>query len=444
MRAAICLVFSLGWGVSVAVAADLPPEIAQAFTELSERVHRLEARNTELENALNSDRLSQSEPELATRIKALESDAGRLQPAARLAETLDGISVGGGFSMVAQHAGRAAMGESKNALSWRGDVEILLPGGEMGDLRGQFFAHLRVGQGTGVITPGASPANATAFDLGGSAANAHAILAQAWYQLDIPTGQDAHAEITVGKIDPYGFFDGNDAADDETARFMNLNFVHNPLLDAGGGGVFDDYGFTPGMRLAWNDESGAWGLSWGVFATGEGAGFSHGFQKPFQIMQLETEQRLWRGLLGHTRFYVWDTQRGTRHDDTEERQSGFGVSIDQRLGDGITLWGRYGHTLHGTPRFDRALTAGVALSGSYWNRAADSLGLAFGHKTATHAYQASQGKPTDGEQTLELYYNWQAMPSLVITPDLQLIRSPGASRANADERLIGVRATLSF
>lgn len=439
------LALCLAWGSSAA--ADLPPEVTQALQALTDRVNKLEARNAELETALASDRLSQVEPELATRIKAVEGDVGRLKPAARLAETLDGVSVGGGLSMVAQHASRAAAGESKHALSWRGDVEISLPGGEIGDMSGQFFAHLRVGQGTGVASAGGAPANATAFDLGGTGANAHAILAQAWYQLNVPTGDDTRAEITFGKIDPYGFFDGNAAADDETGKFLNLNFVHNPLLDAGGGAQFDDYGFTPGMRLAWISEADApltWGISYGLFATGDGAAFSNSLRNPFHIVQLEATRKFFGGLEGHYRFYAWNTQRGARHDGSDEVQRGWGLSIDQRIGDGMTLWGRYGHAAQGAPLFGRALTLGAEFSGSYWHRAADSLGLAIGHKTAANDYRASLANPASQEQTLELYYNWQATPSLVISPDFQLVRTPGANRDNASERIVGVRASLSF
>ena len=46
---------------------------------LAERVERLEAQNTQLRSALDSDRISENEPELATRLKAVEVQQQALQ-----------------------------------------------------------------------------------------------------------------------------------------------------------------------------------------------------------------------------------------------------------------------------------------------------------------------------------------------------------------------------
>lgn len=470
-------------GSATAGAAGLPVELAQALQRMQDRLARLEARNAELERqlaaqpaaaletrvkqlesanarletSLASDRLSQDEPELATRLKAMEADMGRLGPAGRLAEAVEGISAGGALTLVAQRAGKldpAATGD-KSQLSWRGDVEVGMPGGEVGNAEGQFFFHLRLGQGGGVEQAGGSPVNATAFDAAHpDPSNVHAVLAQAWYQLNVPlplggfkdTSRE-HLEATFGKMDPYGFFDGNDASDDETAQYLNLNFVHNPLLDAGGGAVFDAYGFTPGMRLAYVNETDApltWGVSYGLFATGGGSTFVDSFEKPLHILQLERTRKLFGGLDGHYRLYGWHTGQGTVHDGSFEKQSGLGVSVDQRVGDGVTLWGRYGHSLKGDPMYGRAVTLGANFSGSYWNRAADSLGVAVAHLAANNAYRATLAEPADSEQTVELFYNWRATPSLVLTPDLQFIRHAVADKANGNSNVVGLRAALSF
>ncbi|MDD3529926.1 MAG: carbohydrate porin [Gallionellaceae bacterium] len=449
----LILAMALTYGLP-AGAAEVPANLAQVLQQMQARLAKLEARNAELEAALGSERLSQNEPELATRLKAMEADIGRLGSAGRLAEVVDGISASGGLTVVAQHADKTATG-GKSQLSWRSDVEVGLPGGEVGNAEGQFFFHFRVGQGGGLDIPGGAPVNATAFDTGHpDSSNAHAILAQAWYQLDVPLPLDGfkddskeHLELTFGKIDPYGFFDGNDASDDETARYLNLNFVHNPLLDAGGGAVFDSYGFTPGLRLAYVNEAEApvtWGLSYGLFATGGGASFIDSFGKPFQIVQFDTTQKFFGGLEGHYRLYGWHTGRGSVYDGTEESRSGWGVSVDQRVSDGMTLWGRYGHSISGSPMYDRAITLGAGFSGSYWGRAADSLGVAVAHLSASGAYKASLVSPADAEQTVEIYYNWQAMPGLVLTPNYQYISRPAADKANANASVVGVRASLTF
>ena len=45
---------------------------------------------------------------------------------------------------------------------------------------------------------------------------------------------------------------------------------------------------------------------------------------------------------------------------------------DQRVGDGITLFGRYGNLVKGELPFNQAVAVGAQFSGSYWDRGADA------------------------------------------------------------------------
>jgi hypothetical protein len=58
--------------------------------------------------------------------------------------------------------------------------------------------------------------------------------------------------------------------------------------------------------------------------------------------------------------------------------AGWGISVDQRVGDAFTLFGRYGDRVSGSGTFDRTLTLGTEVGGNYWRRAADALGIAGG------------------------------------------------------------------
>ena len=160
------------------------------------------------------------------------------------------------------NAGARINDNAESLLNWRGDLAVTLPGGEIGRGSGQFFAHVRVGQGESFtqLRPTFTGAlNSTAFPLTDSDGGhkARALLAQAWYQLDLPIGmrEDQRLEFTVGKIDPFAFFDQNAAADDESERFLNNVFVHNPMLDSGGAVGADEYGFLPGVRVAFLGET---------------------------------------------------------------------------------------------------------------------------------------------------------------------------------------------
>lgn len=472
-------------GSATVGAAELPVEVAQALQQMQERLDRLEARNAELERqqagqpaaaletrvkqlesanakleeAVTSDRLSQDEPEIATRLKAVEFQAMGMQKQARMVESLEGIAAGVSFTTVAQHAdgGAATTGDAEDQLSWRGDAQVSLPGGSLGSSEGSLFFHFRMGQGNGLasLNPMFSVPNATAFQIGATLPDdASPILAQAWYQLSVPLDEKPldqsrqHLEFNFGKIDPFLFFDQNAAADDETVRLMNLAFVHNPLLDAGGAAGVDAYGFTPGVRLAYFDDTQAplgWGVSLGVFGSDSGAAFSDSLKQPFVILQAETAQRFFGGLAGNYRVYAWRNGRATHLDGvTLEAQSGWGVSADQRLGDGITLWGRYGHGAQGNPAFDQALTLGAEFSGNYWDRGADGVGLAVGWLAGSDSYKTANPALSGAEQLAELYYRWRVNPQFELSPDYQFIRRAGADGSADDAHILGLRAQLTF
>jgi len=118
--------------------------------------------------------------------------------------------------------------------------------------------------------------------------------------------------------------------------------------------------------------------------------------------------------------------------------------VDQRLGDGVTLFGRYGQAASGHPAFDRALTLGAEFSGNYWDRAGDSLGLALGWLAAADAYERANPGVSGSEQLAELYYRWRVNAQFELSPDYQFIRRPGADSSLPDAHILGLRAQLTF
>jgi len=298
------------------------------------------------------------------------------------------------------------------------------------------------------------------------------LLAQAWYQLDVPLplgGFKPQSRETLsfnfGKMDPFIFFDQNVIADDEATRFLNTAFVHNPLLDAGGDVGVDSFGFTPGLRFAYHNETEkplSWGASLGVFGAGSGAAFMNSFEKPFVIAQFETAQKFLGGLSGNYRFYVWRNGQATAYanelDAATEKHSGWGLSLDQRAGEATTLFARYGRQTQGKTRFDRALTLGAEFGGNYWDRSADAVGVAFGqlHTSSDFRRDApaldadADGNPDFGyaasgaEQLIELYYRWRIHATFEVSPDVQHIHRPAGNGAAKDLNLIGLRAQITF
>lgn len=433
-----------------------------AAPSTEQRLKTLEDAKAKADHALASERLSENEPELVTRLKAVEFQVLERQKQARQIEALEGVSVGAGLTTVVQNvnAAGAADGRRQTRANYRGDVSVGLPGGEMGDIEGNLFAHFRLGQGSGVaLRPTyTSTANTTAFETAAGPDDSFAILAQAWYQLSIPLPRDgvkAHSkqriEINIGKIDPFVFFDQNAIADDESVRFLNNAFVHNPLLDSGGDVGADTYGFAPGVRAAYINNAvpgQGWGASLGVFGSGPGANFSGSLGKPFVIAQLETSRRFFGGLAGNYRVYAWRNGQASDHDGAIARHSGVGLSIDQRIDDDWTLFTRYGHQLSGHPRFDRALTLGAETDGSRWGRGADAVGIAAGLLRTSGAYRdATAGAPGaagGSERIAELYYRYHLNSRVQLTPDLQWIQRPAGEGDARAVRVFGLRAKVGF
>ena len=276
-----------------------------------------------------------------------------------------------------------------------------LPAGYVGEARGTALAQLRFGQGGGVATrpTHTGTVNSTTFEAEAGSDQTYAVIAQALYHLEWPLDAGrfndqagTRAELTLGKLDIFTLFDQNQVAGDEAAAFLNNVFVHNPMLDSGGDIGADSFGFAPGLRAAYfhEGESTTWGLSAGVFASGEGAEFG-GVGGPMVIVQAEFSPKQINGEpRGNYRLYAWTNGRTTELDDeTEQRHSGFGLSVDQKLGREWNLFGRYGQRFDGDGAFDKALTFGFEHGGRLWGRARDAVRLRL--RLAAHRRRLAPG-----------------------------------------------------
>ncbi len=461
-------------GTETTVSAAPPPPAAGAdVAALAERVEALEATNQGVEQSMADDHISERDPEIVARLKDVEIRTLAIQKQARTIKALEGITAGAQFTLVGQYADEESTftGADDSELNYRGDVAVTLPGGEFGNVEGHIFAQFRMGQGDGLdeLNPTfTSTPNTTAFALthGDDAA---AILAQAWYQLNVPLPLKGHKplakkhlEINVGKIDPFVFFDQNAVADDEANRFLNNAFVHNPLLDSGGDMGMDSYGFTPGARLAYRSDQldpEWWQASVAAFGAGDGASFEESFDSPMFVGQLEFGRKLFGGLDGNYRLYAWHNPQARGFDGLSHTHQGVGLSFDQRVHDAITLFGRYGHGLQEDRRtFGQALTLGAEFGGYYWERSGDALGVAWGWLDATDDFEDASatvdadgdgtpdfGYTADGaEQIAEVYYRWQLHSQLEITPDFQLVHNPGANDDADLMKIVGVRMKAAF
>ncbi len=466
---------------------------AATLQKLIERMEKLEARNTELEKevkalkgesdkvaqGLESPRLSEDEPELTVRLKAVEKDALNMKKAAKIAEGLEGIKVGASLATVVQKASGLPEGVDggSSQLNYRADVSVELPLKPVGDIDHKLFAHLRMGQGLGLnaslsrLGHFASAPNALAFRASGSSPDdSVTILGQAWYQAAIPLpflGFKPYSretlEITFGKMDIFGFFDQNAAAGDEAKQFLNSVFVHNPLLDAAGEVGVDANGFQPGFvasYLNYTNKMEPWRLSIGVFGAGErGANYQRSLSSPLLMAQAEKQLKLFGGLTGNYRLYGWNRSQGVDYDDTLAKHTGIGASIDQRIGDGVKVFARYGKLIKGELPFNQAATVGAEFSGSYWNRGADSLGIAAawlqsgkGYRTSPQTTWLDEAQtqmayaftPQGAEKVTEIYYRYRLSPQFELSPDFQYVTNGGGNSDAKSVKVFALRANIAY
>lgn len=493
----------VGSGVQAAASAD--PKLLKLIQQLNERLERLEQRNAELEKqlqvpaalgasdfdrrlrslevanaqvekSLGSDNISENEPELTARLKAVEKDALDMKKAASKIDALDGLKVGASLTTVVQRPDGLPHGttDGNSQLNYRADVTVNLPLGSIGDIDQKLFAHFRMGQGLGLNHPlsnlgaFASAPNAVAFRASGANPDdSVAILGQAWYQASIPLpfggfkprSKEA-LELTFGKMDIFGFFDQNAVAGDESRQFLNSSFVHNPLLDAGREIGVDANGFQPGVVASyynWASKPETWRLSLGVFGTRQGANYQRYFSSPLIMAQAETSLKF-DGLSGNYRLYYWRNGQGEQLDGSISRHAGWGASADQRVDDDIVLFGRYGQLTQGQVRFDRALTVGAEFNGSSWSRGGDAIGLAAGWLRASDDYRAFGGSgdikgdgtgvfaftPDSAEKVAEIYYRYRISKQFELSPDFQYIWKMGANPDADNVAIYGLRAQFSY
>jgi len=452
--------------------AQLKQQQQPVSPQLEERVKALEEYKTGIEAALEKEDVSEKEPELTARLKSVEYTTLDIQKQSKVIDSLEGFSAGASFVSVGQRAW--GIGVDGTQLNYRADITVTTPTIRTGDIESKLFAHFRAGQGRGLaqyFTSFTGP-NSTAFQLGTVVPpDASAVLlAEAWYQADIPLplgGFKPYSRETLtvnfGKMDPFAFFDQNAAANDETRAFLSSMFVHNALLDnplAANVGA-DGFGFSPGVRVAYTNERQKpekYGLSAGVFAAGAATSYSVPLGSPFVIVQADTLQRFFTGLAGNYRMqFWWNGQAPTFVPGQTETHWGIGLNIDQRFHDAVTLFGRFGAAWGDNLPFDGTASLGAEFGGSYWNRGGDSIGLALGANRTSAQFRSQSatvlnedGSPQYGytasgwEQDAEIYYRFRAHARFDISPDFQYIRNPGGNSGAKPVSIVGLRLLLNY
>ena len=173
----------------------------------------------------------------------------------------------------------------------------------------------------------------------------------------------------------------------------------------------------------------------------------------FLILLLSCRQKQSRISLsdwkGNYRIYYWQNGRATNLADVEEKHTAFGISIDQKVDDYITLSARYGQQIDGQARFDKTLTLAADFGGSYWSRGGDAIGISFGCLTLSDDYKTASNdlvafNASGNEQIAEIYYRYRINSQIDISPNIQYISQPGGNQDASAMTALGIRAQLNF
>ncbi|MEK7850528.1 MAG: carbohydrate porin, partial [Deltaproteobacteria bacterium] len=337
-------------------------------------------------------------------------------------------------------------GEGRTDGSYSGDLFLTIPVGPRGNI------YMRGGVGEGEVIAGDLPPTFSGpnADLGFNEPKFTLVEAWYWTSFPIPDLRDQRLELTIGKVDPAGIFDANAMANSETDQFIADTFVNNLAIEfeGDGAGVALGYRFTSiystGMEVV-----GRVGLFEGDIS-GEGT-FSRVFDRPFVIGELDIKTSYY-GLGGNYRIYGWVNQNSHSTwdgSDDDETNQGFGLSLDQRVSNDVTLFARYGIQDEDVSNFGQVVTVGGQIIGNGWRRGNDAIGIAYGLSKTSDKYEdvslATDGYEANGdEHYIEAYYKYYANANLTISPDLQYVVNPGGDEEKDAILIYGARMQLTF
>ena len=282
--------------------------------------------------------------------------------------------------------------------------------------------------------------------------------------------------VTVGKFGVVDIFDQNKYAHDPRADFLNWTLVNTGTFDY----AADAWAFTYGAAAEWY--TGRWTVRAGVFdgpVVPNSTDLDPKFGQFQMVGELERRYELWgqpgkilvTGYLTRARLanfqdaVAFAAQTGAAADLAAVRtyQSKLGISAnwEQQILPGLGVFARAGYTpgrleTYAFTDVDRTFAAGTSVSGKFWGRPDDTLGLAgvINQISPEHqAYLAAGGYtpligdgqlPHPGaEKILEAYYtlpvfNWQ------LTFDYQFIVNPAYNRDRGPVSIIGSRLHAQF
>ncbi len=240
-------------------------------------------------------------------------------------------------------------------------------------------------------------------------------LREAWVRTELFNQKLA---LSFGRVDLTNYIDHNAAANDETMQFVSDALVNNPLLglSTNGTGIAAVYDAKNGITFKFGlqqSDAEATNLSESLFTLAE-LGY---LARPFSLP--EGNYRVW---------YRRDNSSGSHQD-------AFGLSFDQKLNAGTTVFARYGSAAAPLTGTDRFYSSGVEFEYGPVLNPLDAWGLGYAYTDLATDQQ---------EDLFELYYNFHLAERLRLSLHMQYIKESRPGLPDLSFLLPGLRLQASF
>lgn len=284
--------------------------------------------------------------------------------------------------------------------------------------------------------------------------------------------------FTAGNLSVLDLFDANAYSHDPRTQFLNWSVMTHGAYDY----AADARGYSWGAVLEWYRDE--WAVRGGRFIQPIEPNGQKLDENPLRHYgdQIEIERsHMLAGQPGKLRLLAFSNRaRMTRYDDAlalaqqtgtvpdinaarygNQMKRGFGVNLEQAVSDDIGLFARASWADGKTETYaftdiDRSVSGGLLVKGSAWQRAQDTVGLAFARNAISRAqrdYLSAGGIAFfigDGqlryrqEGIAEVFYNLNLTKGTWITLDWQYIRNPAYNAARGPVNVGSVRLHAEF
>ena len=251
-------------------------------------------------------------------------------------------------------------------------------------------------------------------------------LLEAWYKHTLKFSDDISLGITGGIIDSTCYIDDNAFANDEVTQFMNEIFVNHrhanlPSHDVGGVAELEISKFSlRSVEMATKNE--------------EGRHYN------YHALQLGYRAETCLGE-GNYRIYGFITSAGFQgwNESEYERRKGWGISMDQKLGEIIGAFARLGwQDDEAAIDHDGVCSLGLNCNGKLWGREKDEIGVGYAYLEGANKAEINH------TNAAETYVKFQICDFSDLTLDIQYIKDNIKTEKDQEGFIYGVRLNTYF